>query len=203
MKMKRTGILSIAFLIVLSLASFAAAQNGFPVGSKLQGFSLADMGGQTKSFDDLKGANGAILVFLSAQCPVVKFYNERIVKLTDDYKAKGVNVIGINSNATESLDWVKSYADEHYKASNGYKFPILIDKRNVWADKFGASVTPEVLYFNAKGELLYRGAIDNDRSGKNITDNYLRDALEASLAGKTIAKTSANAFGCTIKRVTD
>lgn len=201
--MKRTGIPFVVFLIVLTLASFAAAQEAFPVGSKLQNFSLADMAGQNKSFDELKGANGAVFVFLSAQCPVVKLYNERIVKLADDYKAKGVNVIGVNSNATESLDWVKSYADEHYKASSGHKFPILIDKRNVWADKFAASVTPEVLYFNAKGELLYRGAIDNDRSGKNITDNYLRDALEAGLAGKPIAKTSANAFGCTIKRAAD
>jgi peroxiredoxin len=202
--MKRTGILSIAFLIVLTLAaSSTSAQSGFPVGSKLQGFSLPDMGGQTKSFDDLKGANGAVFVFLSAQCPVVKAYNERIVKLADDYKSKGINVIGINSNATESLDWVKSHADENYKGASGHKFSILIDKRNVWADKLAASVTPEVLFFNAKGELLYRGAIDDDRSGGNIKINYLRDALEANLAGKAIAKTSANAFGCTIKRVTD
>jgi len=198
--MKRTGILSIAFLIVLTLVSFAIAQKGFPVGSKLESFSLPDTGGQAKSFNDLKGANGAVFVFLSAQCPVVKAYNARIVKLTDDYKSKGINVIGINSNATESLDWVKSYADEHYKASTGYKFPILIDKGNAWADKFAASVTPEVLFFNAKGELLYRGAIDNDRSGGNVTTSFLRDALEANLAGKTIAKTSANAFGCSIKR---
>lgn len=201
--MKRIGILSIVFLIVLTMASFAAAQSGFPVGSKLESFSLPEMSGQTKSFNDLKGTNGAVFVFLSAQCPVVKGYNDRIVKLADDYKSKGVSVIGINSNSTESLDWIKSYADEHYKASAGYKFPILIDKGNIWADKFAANVTPEVLFFNAKGELLYRGAIDDDRSGGNVKINYLRDALESSLAGKPIAKTSANAFGCTIKRTGD
>jgi hypothetical protein len=78
---------------------------------------------------------------------------------------------------------------------------VLIDKGNVLADKFGANVTPEIYYFSSKNVLLYEGAIDNDRSGKSISNNYLRDALELSLSGKMIAKTSANAFGCTIKRV--
>jgi hypothetical protein len=78
---------------------------------------------------------------------------------------------------------------------------MLIDKGNVLADKLGASVTPEVYFFDEKNKLLYRGAIDNNRSGDNITNNYLRDAVEAKMAGKAIAKTSANAFGCTIKRV--
>jgi hypothetical protein len=104
-------------------------------------------------------------------------------------------VIGINSNATESPERVKTHAAEKYK------FPVLIDKGNILADKFGANVTPEIYYFNAKNVLLYEGAIDNDRSGKTISNNYLRDALESSLSGKAIAKTSANAFGCSIKRV--
>ena len=78
---------------------------------------------------------------------------------------------------------------------------MLIDKGNVLADKLGASVTPEAYYFDAKNVLLYHGAIDNDRSGKAISDNYLKTAFDSSLSGKAIAKTRANAFGCTIKRV--
>ncbi|HNQ15305.1 MAG TPA: hypothetical protein PKM58_07060, partial [Pyrinomonadaceae bacterium] len=109
--------------------------------------------------------------------------------------AKGINFVGINSNATESLDWVKSNASEV-----GYKFPILIDKNNVLADKFAASVTPEVYYFDSNNVLLYHGAIDNDRSGRNITTQYLRDAADSALGGKAISTTRANAFGCTIKR---
>ena len=76
----------------------------------------------------------------------------------------------------------------------------MIDKGNVLADNLGASVTPEVYYFNAKNVLLYHGPVDNDRSGKNITINYLRDASDATLAGKAIKTTTANAFGCSIKR---
>src|SRR4029079_5147622 len=135
---------------------------------------------------------------LSAQCPVVRGYVDRINQLADDDQAKGINFIGVNSNSSESLDWVKSNAAEY-----NYKFPVLIDKGNVLADKLGATVTPEVFYVDAGGKLLYHGAIDNDRSGKNVTETYLKAAFEASLGGKRIGKTSANAFGCSIKRTTD
>ena len=167
----------------------------FAVGSTLENFTLPDTNGAEQSFDKLKGKNGTVVVFLSAQCPVVKGYNERINEIANAYQAKGIKFIGINSNATESLDWVKSDA-----AEVGYKFPVLIDKGNVLADKLGASVTPEAYFFNEKNVLVYHGAIDNDRSGKNITDTYLKAAFDAKLAGKEITKTRANAFGCSIKR---
>jgi len=195
--MKRLGILFTIFFAIVAVVSFSdvSAKSDFAVGSTLENFKLSDTTGKEQSFNDLKGKNGAIVIFLSVQCPVVKGYDERISKLAEDYKAKGVNVIGINSNATESLERVKTHAAEKYK------FPVLIDKGNVLADKLGANVTPEIYFVSAKNVLLYHGAIDNDRSGKLITDNYLRDALESSLSGKAIAKTSANAFGCSIKRV--
>ena len=100
-----------------------------------------------------------------------------------------------SSNATEELSWVKSN-----KAEVGYDFPVLIDKNNVLADKWGATVTPEVYYLDSKNVLLYHGAIDNDRGGRNITEAYLKTAFDSSLSGKAIAKTRANAFGCEIKR---
>jgi len=193
--MKRKSILLAAILaaFVFVLCEGANAQN-FAVGSTLENFKLTDTGGKEQSFDSLKGEKGTVLVFLSAQCPVVKGYNERISQIAADYAAKGINFIGINSNATESLEWVKTHAAENYK------FPVLIDKNAVLADKLGASVTPEVYYFDAKNVLLYHGAIDNDRSGKNITEGYLKIAFDSSLTGKKIEKTSANAFGCSIKR---
>jgi peroxiredoxin len=194
--MKKVSFLIAAFFAVAMFVSFnnVSAKDGLAVGATLENFALTDVSGAQKSFDDLKGKNGAILVFLSIQCPVVKGYNERIVKLADDYAAKGINVIGINSNASESADKVKAHASEHYK------FPVLIDKGNVLADRLGANVTPETFYFNEKNVLVYHGAIDNDRSGENVSMNFLRDALDSKLSGKAVAKTNANAFGCSIKR---
>ncbi len=194
--MKKLSFLAAAVFAVAAFVSLnnVSANDGLAVGAAMENFKLTDASGAEKSFNDLKGKNGAILVFLSIQCPVVKGYNERIVKLADDYAAKGINVIGINSNATEGADKVKTHAAENYK------FPVLIDKGNVVADKLGANVTPETFYLNEKNVLVYHGAIDNDRSGENVTMNFLRDAVESNLTGKVVAKTSANAFGCSIKR---
>ena len=184
------------FAILLALAMAANAQ-GFSIGATVENFSLPDTNGKTWALNDIKGEKGTVIIFVSAQCPVVKGYNERMNQLTADYKAKGITVIGINSNATESLEWVKSHAEATYK------FPVLIDKGNVLADKLSASVTPEVFYLDAKNVLLYHGAIDNDRSGKNITEQFLRVAFDSSLAGKKIERTSANAFGCSIKKAVE
>lgn len=184
-----------AFLTLISFANQANAQETFAVGSTIADFKLTDLSGAEQSFDKLKGKNGAVLVFLSAQCPVVKAYNDRINEIAAAYEAKGIKFIGINSNATEDLAWVKSNASEV-----GYKFPVLIDRGNVLADKLGATVTPETYFFNEKNVLVYHGAIDNDRSGKNVTEGHLKIAFDEILAGKSVTKTKANAFGCSIKR---
>jgi peroxiredoxin len=194
--MRRAGFLFSLITVVSALGLAAGTNAQTPaIGSTIENFTLPDIDGKTQTLNDLKGKNGAVVVFLSAQCPVVRGYHERINQLASDYQAKGINFIGINSNSTESLDWVKSNITEY-----SYKFPVLIDKNNVLADKLGANVTPEVFYVDGKSTLLYHGAIDNDRSGKNITESYLKTAFDDSLGGKKIVKTSANAFGCSIKR---
>ena len=170
--------------------------NDFAIGTVLEDFKLKNLDGVEQSFNSLRGKNGTIIVFLSAQCPVVKQYNARINQLAEDYKAKGINVVGIQSNTlTESLDYMKT---ESEKA--GYKFPVLVDN-NFWlADKLGATVTPEMYLFDADNKLVYHGAADNDRSGSNVTENFVRVALDEKLSGKDIAKNKTKAFGCSIKR---
>jgi peroxiredoxin len=192
---KSAVLIAVLFLVTFMLDPTTSQAGDFAVGTALEDFSLPDTTAKMQSLNDLKGKNGTVIIFLSAQCPVVKAYNDRISQLAADYQSKGINFIGINSNHTESLDWVKSNAAENYK------FPVLIDKGNVLADKLGATVTPEAYYFDGKNVLLYHGAIDNDRSGRAPTDKYLSVAFDSALAGKAIAKTKANAFGCSIKRV--
>jgi peroxiredoxin len=194
--MRRTNFV---FSAVIAMLLSAAAYSQVPtVGSSIESFSLPDTAGTTRTLKDLTGKNGAVIVFLSAQCPVVRGYVPRINQLAADYQAKGINFIGINSNATEDPDSVKSNVTEY-----GYKFPILIDKGSVVADKLGATVTPEVFYVNGNGTLVYHGAIDNDRLGKNVTETFLKAAFDASLSGKKIQRTSVKAFGCSIARTAD
>ncbi|HQX55356.1 MAG TPA: redoxin domain-containing protein [Pyrinomonadaceae bacterium] len=184
-------------LVLLALAIVSNAQ-GLSIGAKMVNFSMPGIDGKVRTLNELQGKNGAVIVFLSAQCPVVKSYNARINEIVADYRSKGINFIGINSNSTESLEWVKSDV-----AEVGYKFPVLIDKGNKFADLWGATVTPEIYFVDANSILLYHGAIDNDRSGKAVSEQYLRSAFDQTLAGKMVVRTTANAFGCSIKRVSE
>lgn len=188
--MKRIAVL---LVMVTSFAAAAAAQ-GLAVGGTLENFSLTDTNGKTQTLNDLKGSNGAVIIFVSAQCPVVRMYNERMNQIAADYKAKGINVIGVNSNVTEPPGEVKMHGEATFK------FPVLIDKNSSLADKLGAAYTPEAYFLNAKNVLVYHGAIDDDRSGRNIKEPYLKNAFDATLAGKKVEKASTVAFGCSIKR---
>lgn len=194
MKRKSLGLILIFAVCCLFTATVKA--NDFAIGTVLEDFKLADLEGKEQSFNALRGEKGTIIVFLSAQCPVVEIYNARINQLAADYKAKGVNFVGIQPNTlSESLEWMKSDSKEA-----GYQFPVLVDKDFFLSDKLGATVTPEMYLFDADNKLVYHGAIDNDRSGKNVTENFLRVALDEKLGGKAIAKNRTKAFGCTIKR---
>jgi peroxiredoxin len=195
MKFKNIVVIGFFALIAfVSISQVTRAGGDIAVGAKFEGFSLVDADGKSHSYTDLKGKNGTVLVFLSVQCPVVKGYDARINEIASAYESKGISFIGINSNSTETPEAIKEHA-----AAN-YKFPVLIDKNNVLADKMGATVTPEIYYFNAKDVLMYEGAIDNDRSGKNVSITYAKTAFDSGLSGKAIETTSAKAFGCSIKR---
>ncbi len=191
--------LMIALAAIAIAANTRAINTDLPappaIGATIVDFTLPDVDGKDHSLSSLKGKNGTVLIFIAVQCPVSNAYNERMEKLAQDYKARGVNVIGINANSTESAADVKRHA-----AEKGLTFPILKDNGNKIADSLGATRTPEAYFLDAGNKLLYHGRIDNNREMSQVESSELRDALEATLAGKPVVKTTANAFGCSIKR---
>jgi len=203
MKKHFTVYLILASLLVIVLA--AVSSIGRPVadvpappaiGTVIDDFKLPDANGKEHSLKSLMGAKGTVILFIATKCPVSNNYNERMEKLAQDYKAKGINVIGINSNSTEPAAEVKSHATE-----KGLTFPILKDDNNKIADRWGATRTPEAYVLDANMKLVYHGRIDNSQRIEGITSNDLRDALDEVIAGKAVTKTGGAAFGCTIKRV--
>ena len=199
--MRNVAIL-LAFVFVIASAvvgSGTRAEGEIPnppaIGATIDDFTLPDVSGHEHSLKSLAGKNGTVLLFIAVQCPVSNAYNERMEQLAADYKAKGIAVIGINSNVKEDADAVKTHAAEHKLT-----FPILKDPGNKIADRLGASVTPEAYFISATSKLLYHGRIDNNRNAAQIETSDLRNALDAALADKPIDKPEAKAFGCTIKR---
>ena len=195
-----SALLIATFLLAGSLVANASlAEGDVPappaIGATIADFTLPDASGKEHSLASLAGKNGSVLIFIAVQCPVSNAYNERMEKLAQDYKAKGINVIGINSNVAESAEAVKAHA-----AEKKLTFTILKDAGNKIADRLGATVTPEAYFLDAANKLQYRGRIDNSRNDAQVTTSELREALDATLGGKPIAKPTANAFGCSIKR---
>ena len=165
------------------------------IGATIDDFTLPDVTGTDRSLKSIKGKNGTVLIFIAVQCPVSNAYNERMEKLAQDYKDKGIAVIGVNSNVAEDVAAVKAHASE-----KGLTFPILKDAGNKLADKLGATKTPEAYLLDANNKLVYHGRIDNSQNPTSIESNDLRQALDSTLAGKPVEKSEAKAFGCTIKR---
>ncbi|MGQ0762832.1 MAG: redoxin domain-containing protein [Acidobacteriota bacterium] len=203
MKKHFTVYLILASLLVIVLAAVSSIGRNVSdvpappvIGAVIDDFKLSDAKGKEHSLKSLMGPKGTVILFVATKCPVSNNYNERMEKLAQDYKAKGISVIGINSNYTEPAAEVKSHATER-----GLTFTILKDEGNKIADRFGATKTPEAYVLDANMKLVYHGRIDNSQKIEGITSNDLRDALEELAAGKTISKTGAAAFGCTIKRV--
>src|SRR5437773_7026556 len=203
MKKQYAISLILASLLVVVLAAVAGSGrngNDLPappaIGATIDDFKLPDIDGAMHSLSSLKGKNGAVLIFIATRCPISNGYNERMEKLAQDYKAKGINVIGINANGTEPAAEVKSHAAEKHLT-----FTILKDDGNKIADRLGATRTPEAYVIDASGKLVYHGRIDNAQNTANITSNDLREALDEVLSGKQVSKTGGAAFGCSIKRV--
>jgi len=180
--------------VILSLIVFSVGFAGNP--TVVEDFTLKNYDGKSYSLSDAKDAKAAVIMFIATRCPVSNAYNERMVKLYEDYSSKNVVFFAINSNKTEDSEECKEHAEE-----NGFKFPVLKDPDNVIADKYDAQVTPEIYVVNAKRELLYHGRIDNSQREDNVENQDLRKALDEILDGESVSLADTKAFGCTIKRV--
>ena len=188
--MKRT--VQVCLAIWLS-AVFGAAQD-YKLGSHIADFTVQDLKGHPASFSALRG-NLTVLMFIATRCPVSNAYNERMNALYQEYTAKGVHFIFVNSNDSEPAEEVA----EHARAQS-FAFPVYKDEGNVVADRFGAQVTPESFVIDETGTLRYHGYIDDSLKVEKVQNQGLRPALDALIAHAAVDRPETKAFGCTIQR---
>ncbi len=198
MKYMKGLIIFTAILLFLITLAFR-----YPYSSELstkveyiKDFTLKDYNGYEHSLSDYKNSNSIVMIFVSTQCPVSNAYNQRMQALFEDYHEKNVAFLGINSNKSEDVKEIRKHA-----AENDLKFTILKDEKNIIADKFKASFTPEVFVLSGDFEILYHGRIDNSRRESDVKTMDLRNALDEILLGKKVSDPETKAFGCSIKRI--
>lgn len=213
--MKRFGFYAIAMLFLLM--SFinnkklpAEDHPTLAIGSKAPDFKLLGVDGKIYSLASFSKAKVLMLVFTCNHCPTAQAYEDRIIKLTNDYKAKGVQVVAVSPNdpnavRLDELGWSDisdSYAEMKLRAKQKkYNFPYLYDGKTQAASKaYGAVATPHVFIFDKERKLRYQGRIDDVEKPTKTPNNFdTRNALDEVLANKEVTVKTTKVFGCSVK----
>jgi len=204
--MKLASMVS-AFAIVTGAAAAVSAgesTGGLAIGTKVPAAvaktKMKNVDGKMLSISDVTGKAGTLVIFTCNHCPFAKAWEQRIVELANSYSGKGVGVMLVNANdpTTHPED---GFAEMQARAkSRGMKVPYVVDDTSGVARAFGASVTPEAFLFDKAGKLAYHGAVDDNRNDPDkVKARYLKDALDAVVAGKAPVLPETKGLGCGIK----
>ena len=140
----------------------------------------------------------AVVIFTCNHCPYALAWHERLMQAARDYP--DVHFFAINPNDAEryprdSFEAMK----ERVRADEGWPMPYLHDESQEVARAYGAKTTPDVFVVDSGGALRYRGAPDPDSNDPTLNAIWLREALDAILAGEEIARPETEPVGCSVK----
>ncbi|MBA2629979.1 MAG: thioredoxin family protein [Thermoleophilaceae bacterium] len=168
------------------------------IGDPAPRLSLTDTDGGEHALAD----TGAItvLAFTCNHCPYALAWHGRLLDAARDYEARGVRFFAINPNdadryPADSLEAMRERVD----ADGGWPLPYLRDDTQDAAREYGAKTTPDLFVLDAEGRLRYRGAPDSDHGDPSLNAAWLREALDALLAGDEPAQPETDPVGCSIK----
>jgi thiol-disulfide isomerase/thioredoxin len=172
--------------------------------------TVRDIDGKEMTFKDLRG-KVVFIHFWSTMCPYEKLADPKTVALAEMYKGKDVVCLAIDANSNEigalpakDAKPSETYTDiRKHLAEKKMSFPVYADHGNKLADLFGAQHTPHCFVINQKGVLVYAGGLDDDSDNAKGKDakQYVKDAIDQTLAGKEVTTKTSEAYGCGIKRM--
>jgi peroxiredoxin len=162
-------------------------------------FDLPGVDGRSHTLEEYADAPVLVLVQSCNHCPYVLAWEGRINALQREFADRGVRIVAINSNdaTTHSVDSFENMV-AHARES-AYSFDYLHDESQEIARILGSERTPEAFVYDADRRLVYHGAVDDSRDEDEVTTHYLRDGIEAALAGETPQITDTPPVGCTVK----
>jgi len=161
---------------------------------------MKSVDGNMVSIADVRGDNGTLVIFTCNSCPWAQAWSDRIARLGNEFQARGIGVVAINSNdpnrnAVDGFEHMQQEAEDL-----GLKFPYVVDATSDVARAFGATRTPEAFLFSSDGNLVYHGTIDdNAHNAEQVEEQYLRTALESVVRQAEVPVQETKAIGCGIK----
>ncbi len=171
-----------------------------PLGTAAPDFRLPDVNGKIVSLADFKG-KPLVVMFICNHCPYVKHVRAGLAQLGRDYLPKGAAIVAISSNDAEDYPQDGPAPMKAEAKNAGYLFPYLYDATQAVAKAYRAACTPDFYVFDQDHRLAYRGQFDDSRPGNGlpVTGKDLREALDATLAGKSLSPNQKPSIGCNIK----
>ena len=177
------------------------ASTMLPLGTLAPDFALSNIDGRRVELSDFHDRKALVIVFMCNHCPYVKHVAPELTRLSNEYMAKGIGFVGINSNdlvahPEDSPEMMKAEA-----AKQGYQFPYLHDATQSVAAAYNAACTPDIFVFDSAHRLVYRGQLDDSRpkTDKPLTGKDLRSALDSLLIGQAVSNEQRPSVGCNIK----
>jgi len=211
---KFLNIILLIFLILFcSHSVFSQTSHPEPktldIGSKAPDFALPGVDGKTYSLKNFESATVLVIIFSCNHCPTAQAYEDRIISLEKDYKAKGVDIVMISPNSVKALNYSElgytdmgdSFGEMKLRAVNkGYTFPYLYDgDEQKTALSYGPVATPHCFVFDRNRILRYNGRIDGSERPGTGRGEDVRNAIDAVLSGKAISIPVTKVFGCSVK----
>jgi peroxiredoxin len=166
------------------------------IGDQAPPFDLPDTEGDRHG---LPAGEPAVVVFTCNHCPYALAWHDRVAAAARDYSGRA-RFFSINPNDAGRYP-ADSYEamQERVRGDGGWPMPYLHDATQEVASAYGAAKTPDVFVIGADGRLRYRGAPDADYGDERQDAHWLRDALDAVLAGRDPEIPETPPVGCSIK----
>src|SRR5262249_54075003 len=181
----------VAFALILAPSLLA-----LPDDATAPDFTLSDLSGKAVTLSSLKGKKAIVLVFAGIECPRSTAAEPRLGDLAQKFEPQGASFYVINSNWSESVEAIS----ERVKRV-GFSIPVLKDTQNKVADLFKVEIQPTAIVLDADLKIRYRGMIDDHKTEELVKHAYLREAVEALIAGKVLETPETRSIGCAIKKV--
>jgi len=197
----RKFALSLAALALIASPALAGKFNKkVSVGDKaptFSGIAASTPTGEEASISlpDIK-EDVVVLVFAANHCPVVIAYEDRVNDLVDAYKGKSVKVVGIavSGKGTRKQDDLSAIK---VRAKDGkFNYVYGFDETQDVGRAYGVTNTPQFFVLDKDRKIAYTGALDDSQSESKVSKTYVKDAVDALLAGKTPEVTETRAVGC-------
>ncbi len=167
-------------------------------GTTAPALALPDTAGRLRSLPEPSEAAATVVVWTCNHCPYALAWHDRIVDVARDYADRGVRFLAVNSNDAERYPADSPEAMRARVEREDWPFPYLWDETQAAAREWGARVTPHLFVLDAELRLRYEGAADADHQDPGQEAGWLREALDALLAGEE-APASTEPVGCSIK----